>query len=441
MSNLVIEGGNSLVGDVTISGAKNSASALIPAAIFSNEDIILENVPKISDVATQIEIVKALGGTCEWVGKNNLLINASNVEFFEVPGDLGTDCRCSALFAAPLLFRFGKAIIPKPGGCAIGPRPINRWLECWESLGYEVLDDPHFLVIRSGGLQNTTIDFKVSTHTGTTNAILSSLFVSGETTILNAAEEPEIDDLIELCRLMGSTIKRVEPRVIKIEGRNVFKGCTLNIQPDRDEVITFATAAVVTEGNITIKNVNREHILSYVNVLSKIGCKYEFSGNEMRAWSTGEKLNSVEVSTAPAPGFMSNWQPLLVLLLTKCSGDSTVHETIYTNRFGYVKDLNRMGAKIQLFNPSELGIKPVISDDMYDLTKLGEPLTVAVVHGPTKLKGTSLEVQDIRSGASLILASLAAEGRSTLLNVDAVNRGYEKFVDKLANLGAVIDEE
>lgn len=437
---LTIEGGCSLVGDVRISGAKNSAVKLIAAALFSNEDIILENVPRIDDVATQIQIVKALGGVCEWVGKSSLIINGSSISSFEVPLALGTRCRSTALMVAPLLFRFGKAIIPKPGGSAIGHRPINRWFDTWEALGYEVLEDPHFLIIRIGGLKPATIDFKINTHTGTDNAILSSLFISGETNIVNAAEESEVDDLLNFCKMMNASVTRIEPRVIKVEGKNVFKGGSFSVQPDKEEVITYATAAIITMGNITLKQINREHILSFVSFMSKMGCKYEFSGDEMRVWSTGEKLEPVDVTTAPAPGFLTNWQPFASLLLTKADGDSTVHETIYTDRFSYAKELNRMGAKMQLFTPSDLGLKTIISDDMYNTEKFGEPRTVLRIHGPTKLKGTSIEVLDIRSGAALAIAALAADGKSTLHNASLIDRGYETFFKKLANLGAVIND-
>lgn len=441
MTALYIEGGNSLVGDVKIAGSKNSAMKVIVAALFTNEDVILENVPHTTSILALIDCIKAIGGVCEWQGKNTLIINGSTISIFEIPIEVGNSFRFVPLLAAPLLFRFGKAIIPKPPVSEKKPLLLNRWFDTWEALGFEVLEDPHFIIVRSGGLKSSVIDFKINTHTGTDNAILSSLFIPGETTIVNAAEEPEVDDLIAFCKLMGSEIKRIEPRVIKVVGRNIFKGCSFSVQSDRDEVITFATAAVVTSGNITIKNVNRENILSFVNFMAKSGCKFEFSGSEMRVWGTGQLLSPVDLMTLPAPGFMTNWQPFATLLLTKANGDSKIYETVSINRFEYIKDLNRMGSKIQLFQPSDLGYKVVISDDSYNLAELGEPYTVAFIHGPTKLKGVTTESVETNSAAMLVLASLSADGKSTVHTGDTIALSYYDYIDKLVNLGAVIEED
>lgn len=441
MTALYIEGGNSLVGDVKISGSKNSAIKVIIAALFSNDDVILDNIPHTSSILALIDVINAIGGTCAWQGKNTLIINGSTISLFEIPIEVGNTFRFVPLLAAPLLYRFGKAIIPKPSIQEKKPLLLNRWFDTWELLGYEVLEDPHYIIVRSGGLKPSVIDFKISTHTGTDNAILSSLFIPGETTIVNAAEEPEVDDLIAFCKLMGSDIKRVEPRVIKINGRNIFKGCSFTVQSDRDEVVTFATAAVATSGNITIKNVNRENILSFVNFMAKSGCKFEFSGTEMRVWGTGQLLNPVDLTTLPAPGFMTNWQPFATLLLTKANGDSKIYETVSINRFEYIRDLNRMGSKIQLFQPSDLGYKVQISDDSYNLAESGEPYTVAFIHGPTKLKGVTTESVETNSAAMLVIASLAAEGKSTVHTGNTIALSYHSYIDKLVNLGGVIEEE
>lgn len=440
MSTVLIEGGKPLQGTVKISGAKNSALKIIAAALFVNEDVILENVPRMGNVISDLEIITALGGKVEWIGSNKLLINASGLNTFEIPFDLGSKYRTAALHAAALVFRFGKAIIPIPGGCKIGLRPMNRWIDTWEALGIDVTHDDINFYLEASNLKSANINFKVSTHMGTDNAILFSMFVPGETTILNAAEEPEIDDLIAFINLIGGDVKREDSRKIKVNGKNNFNGGTFKIMADRNEVVTYAIAALITNGNVTMRGVDRTNLLAFTNVLTNMGAKYEISQGEMRVWRAGEQLTPVDVTTAPYPGFMTDWQPLITLLLTQVSGISLVHDTVYWDRFGYTTDLNRMGAKIELMKPSEVGIEVVISEDTYDIENLGEPKTVAKIIGPTKLRGAKINIPDLRAGASLVLAALAAEGKSELLGYENVTRGYEDFTTKLADLGANITQ-
>ncbi len=439
MSDLInIKGGNPLVGTVKLSGAKNSVLKLIPAAMFCSEDIILDNVPRIGNVLSDLEVITALGGKVEWVGANRLLLNGAALHSYEIPYELGSKYRTVGLLAAPLVFRFGKAVIPKPGGCKIGPRPINRWVDAWEKLGIDVHEDDKFFRLSLGKAAGANINFRINTHMGTDNAILSALFVPGETFITNAAEETEVEDLIAFCNLIGGEVERVEPRRIRVSGKNVFNGGSFGVQNDRSEAVTFAVAALVTQGNVTIKGVDRGTLTAFINVLTKMGVKYELSKDELHVWSIQGNLLPVNVTTAPAPGFMTDWQPLITLLLTQANGESLVHDTVYTDRFGYTKDLNRMGAKIELYQPSSLGIESVVSDDAYDTSELGEPYTVAKVVGPTKLRGSKLNIPDLRAGAALVVAALAAEGKSEIGGYDNVARGYENLLDKLSNLGAEI---
>lgn len=439
METLYIEGRKPLVGTVKLSGAKNSALKLIHAAMFSNEDITLENVPRIGNVDNDLEVIRAIGGRAEWAGSKTLVLNGSGLNTHEIPYELGSKYRTVALLAAPLLFRFGKAAIPQPGGCKIGYRPINRWVDVWNSMGIDVEEDSSYVHLNAKSFTGTNINFKISSHMGTDNAILSAIAAQGETTISNAAEEYEVDDIIAFCNMMGADVERIESRRIKIVGKNVFKGGTFKVQPDRNEAVTFAVAAQITGGNITLEGVEKTHLTAFLNVLSKMGANFEFMKDEMRVWSTNQELLPVNITTLPAPGFMTDWQPLGVLLCTKAVGESLVHDTIYTDRFGYVKDLNRMGARIELFQPSALGIEPVISDDLYDIEKLGEPFTVAKIKGPTSLRGAKMDIPDLRAGATLILAALSAEGKSEVHGYENVARGYENFVDKLSNLGASIN--
>ena len=436
---IIVEGGNPLVGTVKLSGAKNSVLKLIPAAMFSNEDIVLENVPRMGNVETDLEVIRAIGGKAEWLSQNQLSLNGAGINTHEIPYELGSKYRTAALLAAPLVFRFGKASIPLPGGCKIGPRPINRWIDTWRSLGMAVEETETHVNLTAEGLAGSEIVFEVNTHMGTDNAILSSLAASGETLISNAAEEPEVDDLIALCNLMGGSVERVEPRKIKVVGANVFKGGFFTVQGDRSEAVTFAVGALVTKGNVTLRGVDRTSLTAFTNVLTKMGATFELSKNEMRVWHTDEEFKPVDVTTAPAPGFMTDWQPLVTLLLTQAVGESLVHDTVYTDRFEYTKDLNRMGANVELVRPSSVGIIPVISDDHYDFDKLGEPFTVAKVVGPSRLRGTKMNVPDLRAGATLVLAALMVEGKSEIGGIENVERGYEDFLEKLVGLGAVIE--
>ncbi len=440
MAAVSLQGGVPLSGDIVISGAKNSGLKLLHAALFSNEDVVLDNIPNIENLHVDLEIIRRLGGKFRWIGANKLVINGAGLISHEIPYELGSKYRTAALLVGPLVFRFGKAILPKPGGCKIGPRPLNRWVDTWKTLGYEVQEDDKFYYIFSKQVTGADISFKISTHTGTDNAILSALFAAGETTITNAAEEPEVDDLIAFCNQIGGKVERVAPRTIKVSGTQVFKSCKYKVMPDRNEVVTFVVAALVTGGNIKLKGVQKTDLLAFTNVLTKIGCKFEFAKNDMRVWHAGEVFSAATVTTAPAPGFMTDWQPLITLLLTQAEGESIVHDTVYTDRFGYTVDLNRMGAKINLVSPSELGLEAVISDEAYDLAKLGEPKTVAKITGPTPFKGTKLFVPDLRAGAALVLAGLMAHGKSEIEGVENVERGYENFFDKLVSLGAQIEK-
>src|SRR3989344_2650799 len=394
MSTLIIEGGKPLQGTVKVSGAKNSALKVIAAALFSNDDVTLENIPRIGNVTVDLEIIEALGGKYEWTGSNKLLINGSGINTWEIPLELGSKYRTAALYAAPLVYRFGKAKLPVPGGCKIGLRPMNRWVEAWEALGIEVKSDENYFYLEAKEPHSATINFKTSTHMGTDNAILFSMFVPGETIIANAAEEPEVDDLISFVKLIGADVERIEARKIKVVGKNNFTGGTFKVMNDRNEVVTFAVAALATKGNIVIQGVDRKNLLAFVNMLTNMGAKFDTSTDEMRVWRATEDLLPVDITTAPYPGFMTDWQPLAVLLLTQANGIGKVRDTVYWDRFGYTKDLNRMGAKIELSRPSDLGIEPVISEDIYDIKVKGEPATIAEVPGRVKLRGSKLSIPD-----------------------------------------------
>ncbi|OGC45559.1 hypothetical protein A2V49_00970 [candidate division WWE3 bacterium RBG_19FT_COMBO_34_6] len=436
MSSSFVEGGYPLEGEVTPSGSKDSAIKLIISSLFCNEDSVLENIPRTHDIEILEEIIKSIRGSITWVGDNKLVINGANISTHEISYEIGSRFRFSPLLAGPLLYRFGKALIPKPLNSLEKSTPINRWVITWQNLGINVESDEKFLILDSLQAKETNIIFKISTHNGTANAILSSIFINGNTYISNAAEESEIDELIEFINKIGGLVERVEPRKIKITGTNIFHGAYHEIKPDIIEAISYAAAAIITKGNITIKGIKDLQIASFVNFLTKINTKYEFNNNELKVWYGGEIHNSTTVESSPAPGFLADWLPFVTLIQNYADGISLVHNTIYYNRMGYIQDFNRMGANIEIKKPSEVGLSCVISDESYDFEKLGEPKTVAQINGPQKLKGLRLNMTDTRYDSVLILAALSAEGRSELVGVEEMAVRYERYFDKLINLGA-----
>lgn len=433
-----VEGGNPLVGSVKLSGARNSVLKLIPTAMFSNEDVVLDNVPHVADVVAFADVINKMGGKAEWLSLHRLVLNGSGLNSFEIPADSNLYYRVANLLVGPLVFRFGKAVVPKSLEKKSPSRPINRWIDSWTSLGFLVSDEGEFLKIEAGNLKGTDLSFKVSTHSGTDNAIISSLFVQGDTLINNAAEEPEVEDLISFANQIGGQVERIEPRRIKVTGKSVFRGARFEVQPDKNEAVVWAIAALSTGGNIIIENVDKTHLTAFVNVLSKMGARYEFSSDELRVWYNNDDLTPANVTATPAPGFTSDWLPYITLLLTRIKGESYVYDTVFTNRFNFIKDFNRMGAKIDLTTPAQAGLPLKFSDDSYNFEQLGEPFVVAKVSGPTKLKGTRLDLLDMVSAPLLVLAALSAEGRSEVHNFENADKLFDSFSEKLLGLGAKI---
>ena len=377
-------------------------------------------------------------GLADWIGDNKLLINGSQINSYEVPVETGSRSRFTGLLAGPLLFRFGKAILPKGVNTGSKTIPVNKWIDTWELLGINIKIEKEVILLESGELRGANINFKISTHTGTANALMSAAFIPEETQIINAAEETEVDDLIDFINTLGGDAERIEPRRIRIVGKNVFPGGFFEIQPDNIEAIAFASAALTTKGNINIAGIKKLQLTSFVNFLTKLGARFEYNRDELNVWYGGEDFTAVKIESSPAPGFLADWISYATLLLTYADGVSLVHNTIYVDRFGFVQDLNRMGASIRLKKPSEVGIQCTISDESYDFANLGEPLTVAEVTGPLKLRGARLNMDDPRFNSTLIIAALSADGKSELIGIDQMVITYERFFEKLSNLGAII---
>lgn len=439
---VIIEGNEPLVGIVQVSGSRNSALMLIPAALFSNEDIVIENTPRIGEVFSALELVKALGGEVEWLASNKLRLNASSISTFEIPLEFCKEVPTYALFAPALLYRFGKAVFPKPSAILIKSKPINRLVETWRTLGFEVKEEGDCLHVESRALQNTEVVFKNNTVTGTENAILSALFIPGETTISNCAVEPEVDDLINFVNSIGANVKRVEERKIIINGFSFLSGGRYTLMSDRVEAVFYAVCALMTDGDIKVEGAEPGDLLPFLRRLESMGATYEFTGKTLRVWKLKDSaLKAVSIETGAAPAFISGWLPLTAVLLTRAHGTSIVYETMTAQGLGFVKELNRMGAKIELLKPSEAGLKLVLNDDSFDVSRLGEPYSTARIEGPVFLKREKIELDDKRVASAMIAAALSAEGKSEIGGFDIINSVFENVVEKLSALGAHIKVE
>ena len=438
MSSVLIEGGHPLIGTVNVSGARNSATRLMVAALFSNEDIVIENIPRTQGVLEDIEIIKSIGGSVEWTGSNRAVINGSQINSFEIPLELAGRYRAVLLMAGPLLFRFGKALIPKPTNMGKQTPPINRILDTWRNFGVTVGEDDTYWKLSSDAIHPATITFKTTSHWATDNALLCASFILGESTIDNASEESEIDDLLELLTEVGVDVKRISTRTIKVNGTHIFKAAHAEVQGDKVEAATFAAAAILTKGNVIINNIDKNVMIPFVNFLNKLGVRFEFENKSLKVWRNNETLQPLNLTISPTPGFVPSWMPLATLMLMNAEGESLIHDTVYTRHFEFVKDLNRSGAKIDLIQPSTAGLAVVVSDDTYTIDMQGEPYTVAKIVGPSKLKPGKFFITDFSNGAVMLLAALTCEGKSEVGGIEFVEHRIENFTEKLLNLGAKI---
>src|SRR3972149_1722102 len=335
-----------------------------------------------------------------------------------------------------LLHRFKKAKVPLPGGDAIGSRPLERHREGLKALGVEIRGENGFLQAWAPrGLRGSEYTFKKNTHTGTETLILAAVLAEGPTVLNNAAEEPEINDLINFLNKMGADIGRTGYRQITIKGVGSLRGTSFELMPDRNEAVTFATAALATGGDILVETAREDHLRAFLDKVNQASGGYEVTGEGIRFFSKGP-LKATSVETWHHPGFMTDWQALWVTLMTQSTGGSVVHERVFENRFGYVPSLQNMGAKIELFNPEVKN--PEIFYEFNSSEVVENPFHAARIYGPTKLQGSQLAVNDIRAGATLTLAALVPQGQSTLENVELIERGYENLDGRLELLGAKI---
>ncbi|MCG2685987.1 UDP-N-acetylglucosamine 1-carboxyvinyltransferase, partial [Candidatus Parcubacteria bacterium] len=392
----------------------------------------------IRDVEVDLDIIRALGKKVEFTAPNTLEIHSSGPLTTEVPRHLGCQSRAAILTLGPLLARFGKAIVPLPGGCKIGNRPVDRHLAAVKALGAEVILDKEVYQATTPQLRGGIIAFPKKTVMGTETALLASVLAPGETEIINAAAEPEVDDLIGMLRGMWAQVSRdrEDSARIKVSGVERLGGIKHRLIPDRNEAVTFAISAAVTRGDVVLKDVRPGDLTAFLAKLDAVGVSYEVAKDSLHIWANPDQLfQPTTIETKPHPGFMTDWQQPFCVLLTQADGESIIHETVHNQRLGYTKELNRMGAKITLFNPEvDLSVYNFNAAD-YDL----KHFHAARVLGPTSLRSTRMEIPDLRAGATLVIAALAATGKSEIFGVEHIDRGYENFEEKLKGLGAQIE--
>ncbi len=413
MEKFVINGGKPLHGEVTISGAKNAAVAIVAATILCDEPCVLENVPEISDITICMKILSSMGAVVKLVSKNTVYFDTRGINKPEVPYELARSMRASTYFLGTLLGRFHNAYVAMPGGCDLGDRPIDQHLKAFSSLGAENDIENGQVHVWADDLIGAQIYFDFNTVGGTINAIMAACKSKGLTVIENAAKEPHIVDLANFLNSMGADIRGAGTDVIKIRGVNYLKGITYGIIPDQIEAGTYMVAAAATRGDVVIKNVIPKHLESITAKLRKVGVTVIEEDESVEVKVEGP-LQKTSLKTMPHPGFPTDMQPQFSTLLTLADGTSIVTDDIFDNRFKYVSELRRMGADISVDG------------------------TVAVIQGKGWLKGAPVVATDLRAGAALIIAGLAAEGVTEVENIHFIERGYEEIDAKLRGLGADI---
>lgn len=438
MEKFIIKGGYPLKGRVALAGAKNSGFKLVIASLLSDSSSKIIGYSRIGDIEVTQKIIESLGGKIQRAD-HQLVVSPQNLSSFEVPQDLGKISRACSFFVPPLLFRFGRVVFPIPGGDQIGPRPIQFHLAGLEALGAKVrMKDGLYEVKALKGLKGARFKFPKNTHTGTETLLMAASFAKGRTVLENAAEEPEVDDMITFLNKMGAKIRRVGKRRIEIKGVTKFKGAQHEVMPDRNEAVTFGVAALATMGDIFVERAKPEHLEAFLEKVKECGGGYQATSQGIRFWRNNE-LQATQLKTLPHPGFMTDWQPLWAVLMTQAKGESEIIETIHNFRFNYVKTLTSMGAKIKPYNPKVKDSKRFYN---FPLEHDREGYYHGIkIQGPTPFRGTKITVPNIRAGATLTLAALIAPGKSTLSGIEHIDRGYENLDERLRKLGAKIKRE
>ena len=419
MDRIIVRGNGRLEGEVAASGSKNSTLALMAAALLAAGETRLGNVPRLRDVDTMLEILRALGARADWEtdDPNALRIDATSLHASaEAPYDLVRKMRASFLVLGPLLARCGVARVSEPGGCAIGVRPVDQHLKGLEALGAKIRLQHGYVEATGAQLEGGHVTFDLTTVNGTQNVMMAACLAPGRTVLENAAREPEVVELAEFLLRMGASLRGVGSDRIEIHGVDALRGVRHNVSGDRIEAGTLLTAAMATRGDVRVTGVDSAMMESTVEKLRECGAEIETTATSVRVQMNGP-LSSVRVVTAPFPGYPTDMQAQLMAVLTIASGSSVVTERVFENRFMHVPELQRMGADIALSGRS------------------------AIVTGVRRLSGAPVMATDLRASAGLIVAGLAAEGDTVVNRVYHIDRGYERIEEKLRGLGADIRRE
>ena len=413
MEQYVVKGGVPLRGEVSIGGAKNAALGILAAAIMTDETVTIENVPNVRDTRVLLQAIEGIGAKVKYIYNNTVQINGGSISDLNVEYEYIRKIRASYYLLGALLGKYKESNVALPGGCNIGSRPIDQHLKGFKALGAKVNIDHGVVSAKAENLVGGHIYFDVVTVGATINLMMASCMAEGETILENAAKEPHIVDVANFLNAMGANIKGAGTDVIRIKGVNRLHGCTYSIIPDQIEAGTFMMAAAATRGDIVIKDVIPKHLESITAKLLEMGCKLVEGDDWIRVIAEGE-VGSTNVKTLPYPGFPTYMQPQIAVALALAKGSSMVTESIFENRFKYVDELNRMGAKIKVEG------------------------NTAYIEGVEKFTSAQLSAPDLRAGAALVIAALAADGISQIDDIEYIQRGYEDFEGKLSALGAII---
>lgn len=434
---LEVQGGHPLTGRIKVRGAKNFVPKAMVAALLGTTPSLLKNVPLIRDVDIVCGLLELHGVKTDYdSASGQLLIDPSNVEAAQVASidTLAGSSRIPILFCGPLLHRLGEAIIPDLGGCVIGDRPIDFHLSILRSFGAQVDKlESGIHIAAPEGLKGAVIELPYPSVGATEQTLLAGVQAEGITELRGAAIEPEIMDLINVLQKMGAIISVDTDRTIRIEGVENLEGFTHTALADRIEAASWGSAALATHGDIFVEGASQPEMITFLNMFRKVGGAFSVEPDGIRFYHPGGELKPIVLETNVHPGFMTDWQQPMVVALTQAQGLSIVHETVYEQRFGFTKALNKMGAQIQLYRECLTGLACRFGQRNYYHS--------AAISGPTPLHGADITIPDLRGGFSHLIAALAADGKSTVRGIDMISRGYEHFLTKLGALGAQVKLE
>ena len=415
MEQYIIKGGNPLVGEVEIGGAKNAALAILAAAIMTDETVLIDNLPDVNDVNVLLEAIQGIGAMVQRIDRHTVKIDGSTITSFDIEYDYIKKIRASYYLLGALLGKYRKAEVALPGGCNIGSRPIDQHLKGFRALGADVDIEHGKIVAEADHLRGTHLYFDVVTVGATINVMMAAGLAEGTTIMENVAKEPHVVDVANFLNSMGANIRGAGTDVIKIRGVRSLHKTEYSIIPDQIEAGTFMFAAAATKGDVTVMNVIPKHLDATISKLVDIGCEVEEFDDAVRVVAKG-RLRSTQVKTLPYPGYPTDMQPQIGVVLALARGTSTITESIFENRFKYLDELARMGATIKVEGNS------------------------ATIEGVEKFSGARVSAPDLRAGAALCIAGLAAEGITIVDDIVYIQRGYERFEEKLRSLGGVIEK-